>query len=194
MAFRSVQQVFESLEQQAVWQAHQQFQQLLAHWSRAVGLAVAAQTRPLKIRQQVLYVATSSAAWCQTLTFERQRILAKLNPLLPEPLVDIRFSTAQWHQQGQPHSERQKTDIWHDHPSRIAANSALLPQQVLQPPADSIAAFENWAKLVKRRSQHLPPCPGCNCPTPEGELQRWSVCACCAAKHFSTSSQNLHRQ
>jgi predicted nucleic acid-binding Zn ribbon protein len=186
MAFRSVQQVFESLEQQAAWQAHQQFQQLLASWSRAVGLAVSAQTRPLKVRQQVLYVATSSAAWAQTLTFERKRILAKLNPMLPEPLVDIRFSTAQWSRPEQSDAgQSETTDVWNHHPSRIAPNASLIPQQTIQPPESPTAAFEHWARLVKGRSHHLPQCPCCHCPTPEGELQRWSVCACCAAKQFS---------
>ncbi|NJL81148.1 MAG: hypothetical protein HC917_24425 [Richelia sp. SM2_1_7] len=35
-------------------------------------------------------------AWAQNLTFERQRLLKKLNKILPTPLVDIRFSTARW--------------------------------------------------------------------------------------------------
>jgi predicted nucleic acid-binding Zn ribbon protein len=37
---------------------------------------------------------------------------------------------------------------------------------------------------MRSRSQHLPLCPTCHCPTPEGELMRWSACALCAAKRF----------
>ncbi|MDP4360578.1 DUF721 domain-containing protein, partial [Escherichia coli] len=74
----------------------QPFQLVLKYWAEAVGSVVATHTQLLSIEKNVLWVATSSASWAQTLTFERQRILAKLNKQLPSPLTDIRFSTAQW--------------------------------------------------------------------------------------------------
>ncbi|WP_254567846.1 DUF721 domain-containing protein [Oscillatoria sp. HE19RPO] len=45
--------------------------------------------------------------------------------------------------------------------------------------------FQRWAQGVQARSQGLPLCPHCGCPTPPGELDRWSVCALCAAKQWS---------
>jgi predicted nucleic acid-binding Zn ribbon protein len=30
----------------------------------------------------------------------------------------------------------------------------------------------------------LPRCPQCQCPTPPGELERWSVCAVCATQRW----------
>ncbi|AOW99895.1 hypothetical protein BJP34_10915 [Moorena producens PAL-8-15-08-1] len=46
------------------------------------------------------------------------------------------------------------------------------------------AAFKHWAKMMQMRSQNLPLCPQCQCPTPPGELQRWDVCGLCAIKQW----------
>jgi predicted nucleic acid-binding Zn ribbon protein len=132
-----------------------------------------------------LQVATSSAAWAQNLAFERRRILEKLNAQIGSSLIDIRFSTAQWHNREE---STQPIDtwlaIWQDHPSRLPgepAQPASQPDDTNEHPEE---AFQSWADMVKRRSQHLPLCPRCQCPTPQGELERWSVCALCAVKQW----------
>lgn len=182
MPFQSLRQVLGNLETQEKWKNRQQFQRLLMCWVEVVGNAVAAQTRPLYIQRQVLHVAASSAAWAQNLAFERQRILNKLNTRLSSPLTDIRFSTAQWQSQKSDDTNFSESDIlWQNHPSQL---SPALRARKYSPPVarDPQTAFQNWAKVMRDRSQHLPFCPLCHCPTPPGELQRWSICAVCAAK------------
>lgn len=165
------------------WQTRRQFNQVVAYWFEAVGPVVAAHTRPISIQRQVLNVATSSAAWAQNLAFERRRILDKLNAQVPVKLTDIRFSTAQWHNHGPSSpSTEPSLAVWRDHPSRLPDNASQdpLPEPSLHPQE----TFQRWAAEVKRRSQHLPLCPHCQCPTPTGELERWSMCALCAAKQW----------
>ncbi|MFE1744662.1 DUF721 domain-containing protein [Coleofasciculus sp. H7-2] len=187
MSFKSLNHILGAIENQAAWQASQEFQQLLKCWSSVVGVAVQAQTRPISISRGVLSVATSSAAWAQTLTFERQRILQKLNAHLGSNLVDIRFSTAQWQKKsGSSRSwyAQEQSVAWQEHPSRVveATSSPSLSQKVeLKEPHQ---AFQRWAEGVRERSQHSPLCPQCQCPTPPGELQRWAVCALCVVRQW----------
>ena len=90
MSFKSIDQVLGNIQRSPQWQA-QVFPRLLKCWVEVVGTAVAAQTRPLSVQRDVVWVATSSAAWAQNLTFGRKTILMKLNDKLSTSLVDIRF-------------------------------------------------------------------------------------------------------
>jgi predicted nucleic acid-binding Zn ribbon protein len=92
--FNSVEQILTQLEQQPGWE----YRQLLQCWERTVNQNIAQQTRPLYINRQVLYVATSSAARSQELSFQRYTLLKRLNKQLTFALKDIRFSSSQWHQ------------------------------------------------------------------------------------------------
>ncbi|MFQ4145311.1 DUF721 domain-containing protein [Chlorogloeopsis sp. ULAP02] len=183
MSLNSVNNILGSLEIQAKLQ-QQPFQSLLSCWAEIVGVAIAAHTRPLSIQRDVLYVAASSAAWAQNLTFERQRLLVKVNGVLPTPLLDIRFSTAYWHSK----TETNKQQILppQQHPSHLDEDITLLSEVSLTAKTAN-TAFADWAKTVQARSHHLPLCPQCQCPTPPGELQRWQVCCLCAAKKFSNT-------
>ncbi|WP_088894321.1 DUF721 domain-containing protein [Leptolyngbya ohadii] len=177
--FNSLNHVLGAIEHQERWQGRRQFQQLLACWTEVVGMAVAAQTRPTEIQRKVLHVATSSPAWAQNLAFERHRILEKLNDRFALGLKDIRFSAAQW----QTTDRLFTTDslsLWQSHPSRLSDATPFTSAAADDPQS----AFRNWARQMRSRSQHLPLCPVCHCPTPEGELSRWSACALCAAKQF----------
>ncbi|HEY9640710.1 MAG TPA: DciA family protein [Coleofasciculaceae cyanobacterium] len=178
---KSLQQVLGILDHQESWKGRRQFQQLLACWGDVVGVAVATQTRPIAIQRHVLSVATSSSAWAQNLAFERHRILDKLNDRLSLSLTDIRFSTAHWHTHSSPPETPETAVLWQNHPSRVAA-AAPLP--ISPPSLDPQTAFRSWARTMRSRAQHLPLCPSCQCPTPTGELERWSVCSLCAAKKF----------
>ncbi len=202
MSFKSVNHILGLLEVQAKLQ-EQPFQSLLKCWSEAVGAVVAAHTQPLSIQREVLRVATSSAAWAQNLTFERQRLLLKLNEKLPTPLVDIRFSTAGW-QRPKDTGSKQQTQVSSQHPSYLGdgeKSQARLPEDsskggshpsrtsgirvggdVTPTTGSANAVFKHWARTVQARSHALPLCPQCHCPTPPGELQRWRVCSLCAAK------------
>jgi predicted nucleic acid-binding Zn ribbon protein len=185
MPLSSLQQVLGGLEDRDNWQKRKQFRQLLQCWVDVVGSVVAAQTQPVFIQRHVLQVATSSAAWAQNLAFERQRILEKLNACLPYTITDIRFSTAQWRSEKtrQLYSNTTESSIlWQDHPSRISIAPVPTPTPSPRSVRDPQTAFQRWAATVRDRSRHLPACPLCQCPTPPGELQRWSVCAICAVK------------
>ncbi|WP_353929928.1 DciA family protein [Okeanomitos corallinicola TIOX110] len=157
----------------------QPFQQLLKYWPEVVGTKVALQTRPLSIQRDVLSVATASAAWAQNLTFQRQSLLLKLNTKLPQPLVNIRFSTAEW-KRSPLLIPQEQTLSPQDHPSYLGENMFMSPVKNSRESAN--IAFENWARMKQERSQYLSLCPQCQCPTPAGELQHWGVCSPCRAK------------
>lgn len=184
MSFKSLNHILSALEQQSRWQ-EQPFQRLLKCWTETVGAAVAAHTRPLSMQRDILWVATSSSAWAQNLTFERQRILQKLNPQLPSPLADIRFSTAQWQRPKDPNqtADQPKTGLWREHPSSLM-NMSGVPKSLEPNSPNPNTAFQRWAKVMQLRSQGLPLCPQCHCPTPLGELQRWTICSICVAKQW----------
>ncbi|WP_026099997.1 DUF721 domain-containing protein [Fortiea contorta] len=181
MSLKSVNDILSVLKKQAQWQ-EQPFPRLLHCWTEVVGVVVAAHTRPLSIQRDVLWVATSSAAWAQNLTFGRQKLLLKLNNLLPSPLVDMRFSTAGW-QRPIDQEKLLGTVSPSEHPSYLGdMNSDRSDANPTRTNAN--AAFEDWAKTIQMRSHNLPLCPQCECPTPPGELQRWNVCAICASQQF----------
>lgn len=182
------------------WAELKQMQTLRQLWPELVGEAVAAQTYPLSLRRQVLQVATSTPAWAQNLTLQRQIILRKLNSRLQSPLSDIRFSSGAWHKgssQATPHPDAELT-------SKFYATPRLAPQNEQrsgscrgpnskQPASDPKVAFERWARVVKQQQtqQNLFPCPACRCPTPAAELERWFVCGFCHRQSLRPPSYSL---
>ena len=188
MSFKSIDRILSALEQQE-WQ-NQPFQILLKCWPEVVGKVVAAHTRPTSIQRDILWVATSSSSWAQNLVFERPRILQKLNPQLPTPLVDIRFSTAQWQSSKEStlaNLNNPNPHLGREHPSFIR-DTPQIPKNPDSPDSNNPnATFQHWAKVMQARLQNLPLCPQCNCPTPAGELQRWTICSFCAAKHWQST-------
>lgn len=167
------------------------FRHLLACWSEVVGVQAASHTRPVSISRGVLWVATSSSSWASNLSFQRHRLLKKLNAQLPSPLVDIRFSTAQWQNasfDGSSPNSLQRSVSLLEHPSHIVEATSLPPDSDTSKNKDPHAAFQRWADLVRKRYEHLPLCPQCQCPTPPGELQRWDVCAICATAEWQNPS------
>ncbi|MEA5579336.1 DUF721 domain-containing protein [Anabaena sp. UHCC 0451] len=183
MSFKSVNNILNILKLEAKWQ-EQPFQLLLNCWPEVVGVKVAAQTRPLSIQRDVLWVATASAAWAQNLTFGRKTIVLKLNQKLdqklPTPLIDIRFSTAEWKRSPLP-ANQQIILSPQEHPSYLG-KSISESQLKSTTTKNAQVVFEDWAITIQERSHNLPLCPQCQCPSPPGELQRWGVCSPCAAK------------
>jgi predicted nucleic acid-binding Zn ribbon protein len=196
MSFQSLPQLLNSISSQESWRGRRQFQALVASWPEIVGAAVAAQTYPISIQRRVLQVAASNSAWAQNLAFERQHILEKLNARLALDLTDIRFSTGSWRGatsrtsgqiSGQIGVENfsEAAILWREHPSRIAYRVRGMTPKLARDPQ---TAFRDWARAMRVQSQHLPLCPSCGCPCPDGELKRWSVCSLCAAKQFGANS------
>ncbi len=181
MSFKSIPEILEQLQIEKLYQ-QQPLQRLLSCWQEVVGTAIATHTQPTSIERDVLWVATSSAAWAQNLTFERQRLLKDLNKILLHPLVDIRFSSARW-QRNKKKSSRQLNISPAEHPSYLGSNFNQNPNSHHRPQNTQIA-FANWAETLKTRYSNLPLCPQCQSPTPKGELERWNVCSICAARSF----------
>ncbi|AFY54004.1 putative RNA-binding protein containing Zn ribbon [Rivularia sp. PCC 7116] len=181
MSFESVPDILEQLQIEFLYK-QQPIQRLLDCWQEVVGEVVATHTQPVSIERGILWVATSSAVWAQNLTFERQKFLKKLNLILPTPLVDIRFSTARW-QPTKKKSFRQLNISSTEHPSYLGNNFNQITNRQSQP-KNSNTAFANWSQTIKTRHSHLPACPNCESPTPQGELERWGVCSICAARSF----------
>lgn len=186
MTLQSIDQVLtHTLSSRTTWHTHQQFQQLLDCWADVVGTAVANHARPIGINRRVLQVATANPAWSQSLTFERHRILAKLCDRIGLDLTDIRFSPGQWLTANRRDQQRTvETELLRQHPSFVAMGPD--PDPEVQPQQgtnshDPEGAYQQWAAFIQTRSQQCPLCPQCHCPTPLGELQRWSTCGICAS-------------
>lgn len=187
MSFTSVNNILDILQLDTKFQ-EQPLQRLIKCWSEVVGAKVAAHTRPLSIQRDVLWVAASSAVWAQNLTFKRKNILLNLNKKLPQPLIDIRFSTAQWKQTPLPINLEQ-TITPQEHPSYLGGQIDHTPLDKGNT-EDVKTTFTEWAKTRQERSQNLPLCPQCQCPTPPGELQRWGVCSPCWSKTINQEQTN----
>jgi predicted nucleic acid-binding Zn ribbon protein len=205
VVFQSLHTIINRIENQDTWKTHQRFQRIHLHWPEIVGQVVAAKAVPSGIQQDVLVVAVCNAAWAQNLAFERQRILEKINAQFPDVcLKEIRFSTTQWHANRQPSrsAEHQVADpreddnpdiveLWRSHPSQIPPQSPQSPQpskrHLSVVPDAPETAFQQWAMQIQERAQRLPLCPQCQCPTPQGELDRWQRCGVCATKDWTSS-------
>lgn len=190
MSFKSLEKILAAIENQPNWEKQRQYRILLQCWQKVVQPQVARETRPLYIARQVLWVATSSSVWAQTLSLQRYTLVKKLNPQLPEKLTDIRFSSAQWYDHNCA-ANSQFTNPAHPnqpHPSQVvlADNSDSVNNLAGKTPLDS--ARQNWLSAIQGRLRQLPLCPQCQSPTPEGELERWGQCACCVSAHWSSSS------
>lgn len=187
MALISLRHAVGFLSHEDSWKSQRQFQHILGCWPEIVGAVVAAQTRPYAMQRQMLQVGASSAVWAQTLMFERIRILEKLNARLDLQLSDIRFSTVYWYSRPDSIAPPLVPAVWHEHPSRVEEMGHQPPstsKSASSMPTDSRQAFRQWSHAVQLQCQHLPLCPKCQCPTPEGELRRWSVCSHCISQSW----------
>ena len=188
---QSLHRILGRLQSQILTPEQQQFQDLCQCWSEIVGTVASRHTRPVTWHRGVLNVATSSATWSQDLTLRRVQIIHKLHQKLLFPVQDIRFSSAGWRYQLQgdqsvslDFSTDEFSQMWQEHPSRVEIPT---PKAVDEVPGRSsltpLTAYEGWANRLKQRSQPLPLCPQCHCPTPPGELSRWSVCGFCSIQN-----------
>ena len=192
--FKSLNHILSTTENQLLFGRQQQLQDVLSCWLEVVGAKIAQHTRPRAISRDILDVATSSSVWVQDLQFKRRLILPQLNARLSSPLTDIRFSTAHWYQDTTPLASSTP-----EHPSYVGevgefggvgefgevgeVGEVGEAGEVGEVGGENPhSAFVQWAKRVQQRSRSLPLCPQCSCPTPPGELQRWSVCALCTTK------------
>ena len=189
MSLEGLSHLIKGLESQESWQVQRQFRTVLKHWPKSVGFAVAKKTRPTGIQRDLLYVATATAAWAQTLSYERYNILKKLNRYQHRPLKGIRFSTAQW---AQPTRLTPPAKSHEQHPSYIGHIPSLslsqdshLSNHLSVSQDTPSAAFERWAATLRSMQKTQAVCPQCRCHCPQGELDRWTMCALCAAQRMN---------
>lgn len=187
MFFHSLAEILAKIPEKPGWERYQQYRQLLECWQAVVSPETAKKTRPLYIKRQVLFVATSSSVWAQELSLKRYALLKQLNNRLALSLKDIRFTSYQWQQTGEGYLPLTQTSQVPKslHPSRININDIPIAAENLPLVDDPQGAVKNWLDVIQARSSKLSVCPQCKSPTPEGELKRWSLCCHCAAKNWS---------
>ena len=186
MYFNSVEQILTQLEKQPGWEQFRDYRQLLKCWHNTVNQNTVKHTRPLHITRQVLWVATSSAARAQELSFQRYTLLKRLNKQLPFTLKDIRFSSSQWHQKTYTEStdevlfsttkqskSKKITSTVEKQRKNSSRNSAT----------EAKIAAKRWLETISK-SDSLP-CPNCEASTPSGEIERWNCCYLCVAQKWS---------
>lgn len=165
-----------------------QFDRVQQAWTAIVGENIALYTRPIGIQAGVLQVATANAVWAQNLMFQRRQWLPKINQSLDLQLVDLRFSTAPWHQSPPASRLTNSEQLWQQHPYRIepiaeAPRSPNLPESSqARDPRNSERAFQEWAEKMQAHAQQMLTCPSCHSPATPGELDRWKVCGICMAQ------------
>ena len=188
MSFKSLDNLLTTLQQQPQWESYHYYRQVLTIWETVLDPAILSYTKPLAIRRQMLWVATLSPVWAQNLTLQRYGLLKKLNSQLTQPLNDIRFSAAQWHQVEQLKNLQSSNPLEQSETYSTFLTTLSFPDETEKAPAKSPEeAFQRWAKVLQSRSEQLPPCPRCQAPVLPQELERWSICGNCATKYLFNS-------
>jgi predicted nucleic acid-binding Zn ribbon protein len=207
MSLTGLPNILTGIQSRTSWQQRCQYLLIVEKWSDIVGESVAKQTCPIGLYQKSLQVAVSSPVWSQALTFERIRILAKVNALLGEvnslAIADIHFSTAKWATQQKTIKESKV--VPEDHPSYLPAIADPSPQskvktnpkngkleieqritksEINQAPETASDAFQRWQSVMKQRTHQMPQCPSCDRPALTGEITRWQMCRVCAIENL----------
>ncbi|OIP76348.1 MAG: hypothetical protein AUK48_05970 [Oscillatoriales cyanobacterium CG2_30_44_21] len=196
MSLTGLPNILASIQSRTSWQQRCQYLLIVEKWSEIVGESVAKQTCPIGVYQKSLQVAVSSPVWSQALTFERLRILAKVNALLGETnslaIADIHFSTAKWATQQKTLKESKV--VPEDHPSYLPAiatpkthvqaksksGKLKIETEIIKAPETAAEAFQRWQSVMQQRTNQMPPCPRCERPALTGEISRWQMCRVCA--------------
>jgi predicted nucleic acid-binding Zn ribbon protein len=196
MSLTGLPNILHDIQSRTSWQQRCQYLLIVEKWAEIVGESVAKQTCPIGVYQKVLQVAVSSSVWSQALTFERIRILAKVNALFGSTgtfaIADIHFSTAKWATQQQTLKEQKV--VAEDHPSylppAIAPSNRKIKQNLKikletpKAPETANEAFQRWQDVMKLRTHQMPQCPRCDRPALTGEMSRWQMCRVCAIEYL----------
>ena len=193
MHFNSVEQILSQLEKQPGWSKLRDYRQLLNCWQNTVNKNTAQHTRPLHITRQVLWVATSSAARAQELSFQRYTLLKRLNKQLPFILKDIRFSSSGWYQTTYDENASEILfKISEEQKSKNKTNNLDIADKRIEnnidrsaPTARAKQAAQRWLDKLNQNSSSWLACPQCNSPTSRGEIKRWNLCYLCVSQKWS---------
>ncbi len=196
MSLTGLPNILHDIQSRTSWQQRCQYLLIVEKWAEIVGESVAKQTCPIGVYQKALQVAVSSAVWSQALTFERIRILAKVNALFGSTgtfaIADIHFSTAKWATQQQTLKEQKV--VAEDHPSylppaivtpnRKIKQNLKIKLETPKAPETANEAFQRWQDVMKLRTHQMPQCPRCDRPALTGEMSRWQMCRVCAIEYL----------
>jgi predicted nucleic acid-binding Zn ribbon protein len=197
MSFTSLDRILGKIEQQPGWEEVRQYRHLVEFWAQIVGEATAKHTRPLSIQKQILWVATSSSARAQELTFQRYSLLKKINSETFFTLKDLRFSPLKWKEPSQRKQDLKQFLELSNNKQQASKGNLFKDRTFVELPEDTPiaikrstpqAAIKDLIISLEKKRQQLPACPLCNVPTPKEELQRWHCCCHCIARQWSIES------
>jgi predicted nucleic acid-binding Zn ribbon protein len=181
MSFNPLDNVLQSLTRQPGWESYRRYCQAIEGWKRVVSPRLLDRTRPVSLRDDVLSVATRSAALAQELSLQRYSLVRKMNPFLDEPIEDIHFSSARWFDLPPvPPDDAIEPAPIDEHPSYSAGENGS--EKKAKNVHLSKEGFERLREKIDRRSRNWPLCPRCQSPSPNGEIDRWGHCAFCFAR------------
>ncbi|WP_069790729.1 DUF721 domain-containing protein [Cyanobacterium sp. IPPAS B-1200] len=180
MTFESIDKLLDAILAQPQWETQRRYQLLVKCWFTVVNHRVAQHTKPIALKDDILWVSTSSSAYAQNLSLQRYTLLKKINRRLNESVKDIRFTTAKWYQKSLVEPEEETNLV---NPTILGIDTQT-PEESF--PITPQQALQQWLDKIKVRSHSLPHCPSCHSPTPSGELDRWGICGVCFAKDHSS--------
>lgn len=162
----------QAVKSQPNWKDFRQLETIQRLWIETVGDVVAANSKPVRLHNDILTVATSSPTWAQNLAFQRSLIVKKINPNLDRKISSLKFRPGTWHQWKALQEQGNRPANLGTHKHQPAVPRAETPK----------AAFERWALRMKQvqANENMHPCPRCYRPTPPAELERSYVCRFCA--------------
>ena len=179
MAFDSLDKLFNVILSQPQWQEQKRYCELKKCWYKIINHKVAQHTRPVSIKNEVLYIATSNAVWAQELSLQRPNLIRKMNRRLEIPVENLHFASMKWHN-NYLISANIEDFSQENHPSLVNPSA-----DIAHPCNTPQEALEQWLQQIKNRASDWQTCPRCATFCPEGELKRWGVCRIC----FRNSNQ-----
>lgn len=155
------------------------------NWEKIVGKDIAAQSSPLSVEYNVLFISVNNSVWCHHLSMMKADIIFKVNQFVGEPLIkDIRFRTEYFKKKtNDEQQEIEEVNIARElRKVRLDANEVNTAKQIVENVVeeklqDKIAKIYQkhlaFNKLKKAKQWHK--CEKCDTLCPK-ESQYCSVC------------------
>lgn len=198
MPLSSLDQLLQRILAQPQWEKQRRFHELANCWYQIIPPRIAQNTRPYCLKEDTLFISTSSFSWSQNLSLQRYSLLQKINHRVSQPIKALSFSSARWYPYTESNHLTKQVDDNKIHPSIITNQDNLteimekrspsnLPSN---PSTNPQSALQEWFNHIQQKNQSYPSCPNCQALTPQGEIDRWGVCACCFAQKTNNSMNN----